>query len=112
MRSIAIGLAAMLVAATAADAMPSYQNTRMSCDSVHSAIRSHGAVMLRWQSRRVQNLPLFGKYVSSPAYCEVDETTGFASVPSRDDPTCSVLKCVPRETMHMRRLFRPFHHHR
>lgn len=96
MKRAATILATVLLQTAAANAMPSFHNMQMSCDQVRAAIRENGSVLLRWPSQRVANLPRFGKYVYTAYYCEQDEVTKFASVPSADNPNCPVLECQLR----------------
>lgn len=85
------------VIATQAHAISRYQSMRMSCDEVRSAIRSEGAVILRWQSKTVANLPRYDRFVSDSRFCGSNEITAFASVPTRDSRACTVKKCEQYE---------------
>ncbi len=108
-RLLMIALTATLLAGPA-HAISRYQTMRMSCDAVQDALRYQGAAILRWQSKRTPGLPLYGRYVSDRRFCEMDEIAVWASVPTRDDRTCSVRKCerVERDIFR-RRIWR--HHH-
>ena len=86
----ALGIALM---ATQAHAISRYQSMRMSCDEVRSVIRDEGAVILRWSSKTVANLPRYDRFVSDSRFCSVNEVAAFASVPTQDDRSCTVKKC-------------------
>ncbi|MGE0282432.1 MAG: hypothetical protein AB7P20_17720 [Rhizobiaceae bacterium] len=78
-----------------AHAISRYQSMRMSCDEVRSVIREEGAVILRWQSKTVANLPRYERFVSDSRFCSSNEITVFSSVPTRDSRACTVKKCEP-----------------
>ena len=80
-----------------AHAISRYQSMRMSCDDVRSAIRSEGAVILRWQSKTVTNLPRYDRFVSDSRFCTSNEVATFASVPTEDSHACAVKKCEPHD---------------
>lgn len=75
-------------------AISRYQTMRMSCAQVQSVLRNEGAAILRWQSRNNPSLPLYGRYVSDGRFCQLGEVTDFASVPTADNPSCGVRKCI------------------
>ena len=90
---------AMALLAVQAEAASSYQIARMSCDAVQDVVRSDGEAMLRWQSKRIAGLPLYGLYVRDSYFCRAGEVAEFASVPTADDASCTVKKCVLKERM-------------
>lgn len=92
-------LTAIAVAAfaTQAQAISRYQTMSMSCDQVQEAVDADGAAILRWRSTRTPGLPLYGRYVSDSSFCKADEVAVFASVPTRDDRSCTVRKCEVQE---------------
>ena len=90
----ALGIALI---ASQAHAISRYQSTGMSCDEVRSVISEEGAVILRWQSKTVANLPRFDRFVSDSRFCSSNEITAFASVPTSDSRACTVKKCEPYE---------------
>lgn len=93
MKVILAAMALTLVAGEAS-AVPRYQTMRMYCEDVRAVLQDEGAAILRWQSKRNPGLPLYGRYVSDGRYCELGEVSTFASVPTRDDATCPVRKCI------------------
>lgn len=92
---LAIGILGLAV--SEASAISRYQTMRMGCDDVRGVLRHEGAAILRWQSKRTPGLPLYGRYVSDSRFCSLGEVTEYATVPTADDRTCPVRKCVVRE---------------
>ena len=86
----------LLLVAGEASAISRYDVGTMSCDRVQGIIQSEGAAILRWRSKRT-SMTLYDRFVYSRAYCQASETTDYASVPTADDPTCAVKKCVEIE---------------
>ena len=78
-------------------AIERYQTMRMTCDQVHAALQSDGAAILRWQSKGGSNLPRYDRYVVDSGFCNVDEFTRYAGVPTKDNPACGVYKCEQAE---------------
>ncbi len=106
-KSILIATCLTLVAAEA-QAISRYDPTRMSCDRVQGTIARQGAVILRYQSRRVPGLPLFDRYVASQQFCNIGEVRKRAYVPSADADSCPVYLCkrIENDRLH-RRFLRP-----
>lgn len=94
MKKLLVTLAIVMLGAGQAQAISRYQTTRMSCAEVQSVVNREGAVILRWQSRNTPGLPLYGRYVSDRRFCESGEVTDFESVPTADDPGCTVKQCI------------------
>lgn len=88
----AVGFAA----ASGTHAEPRYNPRIMQCAAVQQAIRDHGAVTLRYMSTRVQNLPLYNRYVRNSGYCDSSEFATPSNVPTVDNPTCRVNICQHR----------------
>jgi len=96
--------ACLTLAAAEAQAISRYDPTRMSCGKVQATIAREGAVILRYQSRRVPGLPLYDRYVQSTRFCNMGEVKARASVPSADTNSCTVYKCKrPEFDRHFRR---------
>jgi|APTNR8051073442_1049403.scaffolds.fasta_scaffold45977_2 hypothetical protein len=89
-----LAFAAFLTLATQAPAESRYQTTRMSCADVQNSVRKDGSAILRWTSKRVANLPLYGRFVRNDAFCAYDEEAKPATVPTADEPACRVRRCV------------------
>lgn len=94
---------AMTFVASEASAISRYQTMRMSCDQVQATLYDEGAAILRWRSTRDSSLPIYGKYVSDRRFCELGEVTTFATVPTADDRSCNVKKCVRPDNERWRR---------
>lgn len=105
MKSILLAMTLTLIAGEAS-AISRYQTLRMYCDDVQAALEDEGAAILRWHSRRDPSLPIYGRYVSDGRFCELGEVSTFASVPTRDDASCDVRKCVRPDHFERRRIFR------
>jgi hypothetical protein len=65
----------------------------MSCAAVQDRIAREGAVILRYNSARHPNLPLYDRYVSSRGMCAMGQGPVFDTVPTRDNPQCAVVRC-------------------
>jgi len=91
-RLLMIALAATVLSAPA-HAISRYNSQGMRCGQVQSAVQREGAVILRYRSARNPSLPLYDRYVSGGRFCSVGEVAASASVPTRDDRSCYVLKC-------------------
>jgi len=89
-----LALLAAGLASTPASAISRYQTSAMECSQVRAVLRQEGAAILRWTSQRNRGLPLYGRYVSDGRFCEFGEIATFASVPTRDDRSCQVRKCI------------------
>ncbi|MDI7861480.1 hypothetical protein MRS76_05890 [Rhizobiaceae bacterium n13] len=85
----------MLAMASPAVAQPVYNPTRMTCTAVQTAIARNGAVILSYTSTRVPGLPLYNRYVDNIWQCS-SRLLRMATVPTLDDPTCSVNVCSLR----------------
>lgn len=92
---VPIALAILVSLTGQGHAISRYQSMRMTCDEVRSTIREEGAVILRWQSKTVANLPRYDRFVSNSRFCSSNEITTFASVPTKDSRACTVKKCEP-----------------
>ena len=92
---------------TAALAAPTYNPTKMTCESVQNTIDQHGSVMLRYTSARVKNLPLYDIYVRNSNFCQQGEVAVSASVPTTDRKNCPVANCEFRSADDDNDLFFP-----
>ncbi len=90
-------LCALVLAATMlpAHAISRYNTTSMQCDEVQYKVRSEGAAILRYKSKRT-NMTLYDRYVAHGGYCDIDEYAKIEVVPASDTNRCRVLKCMPR----------------
>ena len=74
-------------------AIQRYTSTSMNCAEVQRTIQRDGAAIMRYQSTRVKNLPLYGRYVRSKQFCQAGETAVPAYIPARDTKSCPVYDC-------------------
>ncbi|MGC4026346.1 MAG: hypothetical protein QM744_15070 [Mesorhizobium sp.] len=91
---LVIGAGLMTLTIGEAQAISRYQTMSMSCAQVQATVNREGAVILRWQSRNTPGLPLYGRYVSDGRFCKLGEVTDFESVPTADNPSCTVKQCI------------------
>lgn len=88
--TVLLGLALSLLSIDA-QAISRYNTQSMSCARVQAVLRSEGAAILRWRSN--SGAPLYDRYVANGGYCDSDDVTRAASVPTADNRACLVLKC-------------------
>ncbi len=81
------------LSALPAHAISRYQSTSMTCDAIRAAVSREGAAILRYESKRVKGLPLYGRYVRDRGQCRMDEYAKRQFVPARDTDRCPVLAC-------------------
>ncbi|MDQ0454042.1 hypothetical protein [Rhizobium paknamense] len=92
-------LLAVSFVATDALAIQRYNSTTMTCEGVRQAVRSEGATILRYPSKRVAGMTLYDRYVRDRGFCNSNEYAERATVPTRDNPACPVLNCQPIEDL-------------
>lgn len=90
---IAVGIAGMLFSAGTASAISRVNTEGKTCAKVQSRIASEGAVILRYPSKSLLGHMRSGRFVANRGYCLLGETTESATVPTKDDKACPVLKC-------------------
>jgi hypothetical protein len=95
MKQIAIAVPLLLLAGEAS-AISRYDIGNMSCGKVQAILRSEGAAILRYRSKRTGNV-LYDRYVLNRSWCPSNQTTEYAGVPTADDPSCDVKRCVEIE---------------
>jgi hypothetical protein len=81
----------VLVSATPALAISSYQPTSRSCADVQRIIAREGAVVLRYSGR--SGVSLYDRYVSGNGQCRPAGYAAKSEVPTKDHPSCPVLRC-------------------
>jgi hypothetical protein len=91
MKRVALAVSLLLVAGEAS-AISRYDVDNMSCSKVKTILKSEGAAILRYRSKR-SGAMLYDRYVQSRSACYGNETTEYASVPTADG-SCSVRRCV------------------
>ena len=72
-------------------AMPRYDIAGMTCDELHEAMQSSGKAILHWQSS--SGMPRWGKYVSGPQQCSMQQIPTRARVATSDTKSCMVTVC-------------------
>lgn len=92
MKSILITIGLMLVSSQAL-AIERYTSTSMSCGEVQQTIRRDGAAIMRYNSARMPNLPLFGRYVRNAQFCKMGEAAVQTYIRASDTSSCPVLEC-------------------
>jgi hypothetical protein len=88
-------LAALALTFIASDAfaIQRYTSTSMSCDEVRAILSRDGAALMRYKSRRVPGLQLYGRYVSNGRFCDMGEYAERVYIPTADDSSCPVREC-------------------
>lgn len=95
-----LALAAMMIAAASpALAISRYNAGSLTCEGARQAIRSEGAVIIRYPSKRVASMTLFDRYVRSSDYCDPHEYAERSFVRTKDNPRCPVLVCEPKSNL-------------
>ncbi|SMD08524.1 hypothetical protein [Rhizobium sp. RU36D] len=90
----------LTIAATGpALAISRYQSSSLTCEGARQAIRSEGAVIIRYPSKRVGNMTLYDRYVVNSDFCDPNEYAERAYVPTSDSPRCPVLACEPKSNL-------------
>ncbi len=74
-----------------AQAINRYTSTSMSCSGIAAAINRDGAAIMRHTSK--SGALLYDRYVKNRNFCQPDETTQRAYIPSSDLPACPVNRC-------------------
>lgn len=93
MRVVLIALGLMLVG-TEAQAINTYNPTRMLCNDLKQTIFREGAVFLRWTSPTA-GVPRYGRYIANSNYCPINERAYPNLIPSKDKKSCGVYQCRP-----------------
>ena len=96
MRTAIIAAVLALAATSQASAISRYNTQGMSCGSVQAAVKSEGAVILRYASANTPNMTLYDRYVAHGGYCDPDQAVRAFGVPTSDSASCPVLKCFQR----------------
>lgn len=92
MRGTAIVVFGLSLVSFDALAISRYDSQNMTCNRVQAVLRSEGAAILSYRSSR--NAPLYDRYVTHGGFCPSTDVTRLASVPTSDNRSCKVLRCV------------------
>ncbi|SCZ11327.1 hypothetical protein [Microvirga guangxiensis] len=87
MKRTALALA-FLACASGAQAQQRPSTLNLTCGQVQQTILSRGAVVLSTGTYT------YDRYVSDRRFCERNEATQVAYVPTRDTPQCPVYRCA------------------
>lgn len=90
---IIAGIAGILFSTSTASAISRIETENKSCAYVQSRIAREGAAILRHSSKLIPGLTLFDRYVANRSFCIMGEVTESATVPTKDNKACPVLKC-------------------
>lgn len=94
MKAVLIALS-LLVVSGEAHAISRYNSQSMSCAQVKATVQQEGAVILRWNSARNPNLPLYGRFVRNGNFCSASERAETSYIPTSDRRECAVDECKP-----------------
>lgn len=75
-------------------AISRYNSTGMSCQSVHGIIAREGAAIFRYPGR--SGITLYDRYVADERFCAGGEYAKSGTIPTKDNPGCSVRHCEMR----------------
>ena len=100
MKMLAAAAVLVLVAGDA-HAISRYVSTSMTCAQVKAKLEEQGAAILQHRSPRTGNL-LYDRYVRNRQFCQGNETTDWASVPTSDSSHCPVYRCKQIEFLDLR----------
>ena len=92
MKVLIISLSLVMVSAEA-HAISRHNSNRMTCDAVQQTIRAEGASIMRYASKRVAGMTLYGRYVRNSNYCKAEEAATRAYIPASDTNSCQVYEC-------------------
>lgn len=93
---IPLGLA---LVGTQAVAQERIRADQLTCQQVQSTINRAGAAIVRYPSARKPSLILFDRYVAGDGQCARDEQAVGATVPTRDNARCLILRCEEEDPL-------------
>ncbi|MEM7316032.1 MAG: hypothetical protein AAF497_23090, partial [Planctomycetota bacterium] len=91
-----LGAFGAVLPSTGASAISFYTSTSMTCQSIKTAIRNEGAVILRYWSPKDGKLKS-DRYVRNQFHCYVSESNAPRFIPALDTENCRVFFCDRRE---------------
>lgn len=77
-----------------AQAITRYDTQELTCNLVQALVRREGEAILRFTSSR--GLLLYDRYVAHAGFCEGGQYAQTGWVPTTDQSSCPVLRCLPR----------------
>jgi hypothetical protein len=87
-------LLAAVAPAAAANSMPHYNSTTMTCAEIQKRIHDEGAVVINFPSTANSSMPHYGRFVDSMHFCSANELMAPMSIPTADTKSCRVVQCV------------------
>lgn len=72
---------------------------KTTCSALQERLDQTGAAIIQYPSTRVANYLLYDRYVASAAFCRFGQTVEISSVPTSDNQSCRVYKCVDFEPL-------------
>ena len=93
--AVALGVLGTIALSSEAGAIQRITSTSMTCSAVQKAVKSSGAVLVQWISKKTGNRR-YDRFVRNKSYCSLNEVTDTAYVPTSDRKSCRLYKCVPR----------------
>lgn len=101
-----LAVVAAATLATPALAISRVDTQNRSCAQVKGIVQSQGAAILRYPSKR-SNQILYDRYVRNRHSCLLGEITKRATVPTADTEHCPVLKCYRPDRDKRMKFLRP-----
>lgn len=77
-----------------AQAITRYDTQDLTCNRVQALVRRDGEAILRFTSPR--GLLLYDRYVAHAGFCEGGQYAQTGWIPTADQSSCPVLRCLPR----------------
>jgi hypothetical protein len=90
----ALLLLALAVAPAEAQTVSRYDSMTTLCEDLREKIRSEGAAIVRFSSKRTSNMDLYQRFVRDSRYCEYEERAKTTFIPTADTDSCRVFHCV------------------
>lgn len=91
-RQVCLAATILSLVAAQAHAIDRYTSTSMTCAAATATIASKGAAIMSHLSQRTGN-PIYDRYVRSRQFCQPNETTVRAWIPTSDRKSCPVYRC-------------------
>lgn len=88
-----LAMLSLVLAVSEASAIQRYVSTSMSCARVQDRIDADGAAIMRYMSKRVAGMQLYGRYVRSNDFCSRGEAAERVYIPAADTGSCPVREC-------------------
>ncbi|WP_419912981.1 hypothetical protein [Hoeflea sp.] len=83
----------VLLSATPAVAVQTYDIGNRTCSQVQAIVQRDGVAQLRYNSKSNPSVPIYKRYVAGSTYCGSRSIANLATVPTRDNAACRVKIC-------------------